>query len=43
MNLRKHNAVPATRGAGSGGQGAIAPLSFNILKTRGHRGADCAF
>ena len=26
------------RGAGSGGEGEIAPLPFNILKTRGHRG-----
>ena len=26
------------RGAGSGGQGTIAALPFNILKTRGHKG-----
>ena len=31
------------RGAGIGGEGGNCPLPFNILKTRGHRGADCAF
>ena len=32
------------RGAGSKGEGGqLTPLPFNILKTRGHMGADCAF